>query len=809
MILAMFQDLRRAAHSLMQSRGFIWAAVITLALGIASNITVFTVINAVLLHPLPYSHPERLVILHWQDKYGSQGDISARAFFMLKEQASTLQNMTVIYPLGMGVNLSGVRSPEFVKTLRVSQDFFRTLDVAPLFGRDFLPEEDRPGGAPVAILSYAAWQHNFNGDDRVIGSQFRINSEGYTVVGVMPKQFHFYPEADLWVPLKLSPTTADTGSDYRVIARLKDASSLEQSRLELQSLSGRFGLTYLADSAKAIVVPQSFPDFLFSDVRKGLAILSSAVFLVLMIGCTNVAILCLVRASARSHEIAVRVALGSNRPRLARFFLTEGILIGASGSLVGIILAKESTPLVLRLLPADLPLNASVGIDWRVLLFAATLSCLTSVFFGLAPALKLSHIHLGEMLQLAPRGGTSSPKQARTGRILISAQIALTLVLLTGASLLLQDFLHVHEVKPGFDPRNVFVAQISLASKNYRATEPTQRLVEKIREQLQRVPHIEAISSVNGLPLEKGLNLPLYSVDSPTQIEHVVEYRIVSSDYLGVMKIPLIGGRNFSPSDVPGSEPVAIVNQTLARRWWPDTSPVGRFVNIAREAGPQFSDLRQVIGVAADIHEAGLEKPAPPTVFVPVTQVPDNITALANQWFLTSIMVRSSDSKSISEEIHSAVSSADPDLPVSSVRPLTQVISESLARQRFYAFLVSSFGGLALLLTAVGLYGLLSYQVGLRTREIAVRMAVGATRAKVVMLTTAQAARLVATGMLLGLIGAFFLRRLIQKVLPGFTSISSGLLLAAFILGTVAVIVTFALTVRAASIQPMKILRQG
>ena len=809
MMRAVFQDFRCAVRSLLKTRVFTWMVVVILGLGIASNILVFTIVNAVLLHPLPYTQAENLVILHWWDKAGSSGDVSARAFFMAKDGATTFKSIAAIYTLGMGVNLSGVRSPEFVRALKVSQGFFETLSLKPMLGRDFSPEDDLGNSPGVAILSYNTWQHHFSGNGAAIGRQIRLNGESFTIIGVMPRKAVSYPGADLWIPLKLNPATADLGSDYRVIARLNHDASLEQARSQLEVLSEQSSLTYLAGSERGKVTVQRFQDFLFGDIRKSLVLLSIAVFLVLMITCTNVAMLFLVRASARSQEIAIRMALGSSWGNLAKMFLTEGIMLGAAGGILGIILAKESIPLVLNLLPGDLPINAPMKIDFRVVAFTAAISLLTSILFGIAPALKVSGIRLAEMLQLISRTGTASPRQARTGHLLISAQTALTLILLSGATLLLQDFLDLHRVPAGFDSQQMFVAQISLASKSYKETAKAFNLLERIREELRKAPDVEGVAMVSGLPMEKGMNLPLYSEDSPNDIQHAVEYRSVSFDYLPVMRVPLIAGRNFSTSDGPNATPVAIVNETLAHLWWPNRSPIGHFVSVAKEAGLKTSDMRQIIGVAADIHESGLAKPVPPTVLVPFEQTPDPVNDLANEWFLTSIIIRSSGKGNVTEEIRHALSVAAPDLPLASVRPMPLVISATLARQRFYAFLVSFFGGLALLLTAVGFYGLLSYQIGLRTREIAVRIAVGATRARVVQLITLQAGRMVASGILMGLIGAYLIGRLIERFLPMVSAMSSSLLVAVLLLISVTAIVSFTITMRASSIQPMKILRQN
>jgi putative ABC transport system permease protein len=807
MVRTVFQDLGYAVRSLLKNRGFTWVTMVTLALGIAASTAVFAVVNAVLLHPLPFPHADRVVILHWQDKFGSHGDISAPAFFLAKDRATGFESISAVYPLGTGVNLSGVHSPEFVKALRVSQGFFKTLGVRPLHGRDFRPEEDLPNGPHVVILSDGIWQRHFLGKPAAIGRQIRINDEDFTIIGVMPRRFVSYPEADMWVPLQLSPALADLGSDYRVLARLKDNVSLEESRAQLETISRESSLAPLAGSEHSIIIPQKFEDFLFGDIRRSLAMLSAAVLLVLMIACANVAMLFLVRASARSHEIAVRVALGSNRSRLTRIFLMEGVLIGVTGGLLGIMLAKESMPFILRLLPGNLPLNAPVTIDMRAVVFSALISLINAVIFGLAPAFRISQVHLVEMLHLASRNGSLNTRQARTGRVAITAQTALAFILLSGATLLLQDFLSLHGTSPGFTPDHLYVAQISLASTAYEKTLPTVRLLDKIRDELQRDSGANSIAVTNGLPLEQSLNLPMYPEGLPGQVDHAVEYRSVNADYLNLMKIPLLEGRNFSAQDGPSAPPVAIVNQTLARRWWPDQPAIGHFVSVAQEAGLRIADLRQIVGVAADVHEAGLDKPAPPTIFVPIAQNSDKITALSNHWYLVSIVLPSSNGDA-PNEIRQALSSVAPDLPPASVRPLAEVIAISLARQRFYTLLVSIFGMIALLLTAVGLYALLSYQINLRRPEIVMRIVFGATRGRVVKLVIIQTAKLVLTGLAIGFVGALLVRQVIANLIPNTAFFSSSLFLSALLLGAIAAIVSILITAHTASFHPMETLRQ-
>jgi putative ABC transport system permease protein len=805
-------DLRYAVRLLRKTRGFTLVAVIILAMGIASNTLVFSVVNAVLLHPLPYPDANRLVILHWQDQAGtSGGDITAPAFFMLKARAYSFESMAALLPFDAGVNLAGVGSPQYVKALRVSADFFPTLGVMPVIGRNFDAEEDQPHGPRVAILSYGLWKRDFDQGRTTLGHELRINGEAYIVIGVMPAAFRSYPEADVWLPLQLSLATADTGNNYRVIARLKNGLAEEQARRELESWSTEYvkSLPAPANAHKAALAIQKLQDSQTGTVRYSLTILFGAVVFVLLITCANLAALLLVRSLGRNHEIAIRAALGSSWARLLRIFLMESTLLALLGGTLGIVLAKETLPLILALAPADLPLSVPISINGRVALFTFAISVLTSFLFGLAPALRISQLGLNEMLKQASRGVSISAAQARAGRILVSVQTSLTLVLLTGATLLLQNFLSLQRVDPGFDPQHVLVAQVSFPAKLYFTTASTARALDQILDRLKKTHGVEASAAVYGLPLEKGLNLPIYPTDAPSKIDYGGEYRIVSTEYFQVLHIPLQAGRSFSDADDALSNPVAIVNQTLANRWWPKSSALGGHINVGQELGPQFADKpREVIGIVADIHEVGLDQPALPTVFIPIKQSPDKITASVNRFFLASIVVRTRSNVGVADEIRRAVASADPDLPLASLRPLADVVGLSLSRHRFYASLTSAFGVFALLLTAIGVYGLLSYQTRMRIREIGVRMAVGAKRSEVVLLVLRQGINLIAVGVSTGIVGAFFLRRLLQSMLYNLHDTNlNALASAALLLSAVATLASLLTALRAASIEPMVVLR--
>lgn len=779
-------------------------AVATLALGIAGNTLVFSVVNAMLLNPLPYPEPERLVILHWQD----QNDLSASAFFQVKNSTHSFSSVMAFYPVDVGVNVSGEGQPQYVKALSVSRDFFQTLGIFPELGSPFRAEQDEANAPRTVVLSYRLWSR-FDRDPSLLGRDLMVNGTACKIIGIMPRRFRSYPDADVWLPLQLSPGAADSGSNYRVVARLADGVSRQKAEIELAGLERQFSPASLRTAQKATPVIEDFRGFLVDRGRKGLAILSAAAGSVFLLVCINVAVLILVRVAANTEASAIRMALGASRGRLLMSRLSESFLLSAISSVLGLIMAKESLPVLLALWPADLPLASSIVIDRHVLLFTLLICILSPFLFGLAPALKLTRANIGQVLARATRTVSMSGEQLRTIRLLVFCQVALTIVILTGATLLLQTLFHLYSVPLGFQSERVMVAQVSLTGEKYRTTSATTRLIQQVLEQLRRVPGVESVAAVQGLPLESGLNLPLYPVSMPHALDHADEYRPVTFDYFRTLHIPLRAGRFFTATDAAGAAPVAIINETTARRWWPDKPAVGQFLKVSNELGPEFADeQREIVGVVSDFREKGPWLPPPPTVFVAMNQMPDKITAFCNKVFLASFVIRTSVRGDLGNPIRNAIQSADPDLPVASLRPFSQVLDKSLANTRFVALVTTSFSSLALLLATIGLYGLLSYQMRLRTREIAMRLVLGADRLQVVCMVAANAAKLILFAVLAGLGGSLIIRNLLRSLLYNvqdsslFVTVATGPLLGLF-----ALTVSLLTAVRASAIEPVSVLR--
>ena len=797
-------DLMCALRALRTAPFFTCVAAGTLVLGIALNTIIFSLVNPVLLHSLPYPDSGRLVILQEQPPHRHQvQDLSAPAFFFVKQHAEMLEEISASYPTEAGVNLSGSGPSRYARALNVSAGYFRTLRNSPLLGRTFDDKEDSLGGANVAVLSYALWK-SARADHSDLGTGWRINGEEYAVIGVMPENFHSYPEADLWLPLQLSSTQTDPGSNYRVIARIRKGFALQDAAEELRTLSVNAPLPHFSSEEHAVLVLQKLQRFESQDVRQRLIFLSIAVFLVLLIVCANIAMLLLVRAVARSQEIYIRLVLGSPRSRLFQTFLLEGAIISVLGGVFGLILAKELLPFVLFLAPG-LPPYAEVHLDWQVVEFTCGMGVLTALLLGVAIAVRLSRFEINKLQGAMSFRMTASAVQNRAARFILVLQTALTLILLSGAVFFLRHLLSVEKIEPGFEERQAAVAQVTLVGRSYETTAGTARVLDRILKRLGTLQFVEGAATISALPLEKGLNVPVRP-DDVAQATDSVEYRSISPEYFSVMRIPFLQGRQFA-ADGPQTQHVAIVNEALAHQWWPATSALGHFITLGKELGPEFTDPpRLIVGVVADVHQSSLEQAPRPTVFVPVAQVPDSITGYTNRHFLTSIILRTPKPADIPEQVRVVIESADPDLSLVSFRSLSQVVRNSMSRDRFYTSLTVVFGGCALLITAIGFYGLLSYQIGLRTQEIAVRIAFGANRFHAVMLIVRQSILLVAAGVTISTTMYFFSMPLIEKLYN--LDITLGALISGIaLLVLVTILASLIAALRIASIEPVVILK--
>jgi predicted permease len=798
-----------AVRSLIGAGKFTRVAVLTATVGIAANVIVFSVVNAVLLKPLPYSHPEQLMTLAWFNSSGSvSSDITAEAFFGLQEHRGPFENIAAVYAVDLGVNFLVSGSPRYISCLKVSSTFFETLGVPLALGRGFTADEDKPGAANVVVLSHSAWEQDMNLDAGAVGREVLINGVPHKVVGVMPAGFQSEPEAALWLPLRLTPANADPGNEYGVIARLKEGVKPRSVQSSLDVLTGfadNHPLRSTERKVKLVALP--WRSSMVSGVRRNLLRLFIAVLMLMLITAINLALLFVARVEATSQERAVRVALGSSRARLVWMCMLESLLIVIPAAVFGVIAGKEILPLVLLLIPSSLPLKGAIHIDGNVLCFACLISVFTALLAGLLPSFKVARVNVQELLSQSARALTTSPQRSLAAKALVVAQTALTLALLPGAIGLGENFFKLQRISPGFDTERLLVLQLSLASDRYASSASTSGWLEMVSSRIRRFAAKPDVACAIGLPFDRGLNLILQKKATGLRTAYG-QYRIVSPTYFQTLGVPLVGGRSFSDSDNAEGTRVAIINETLAHLWWPNEDPIGQSVGLQENLSKDFAEgPRRVVGIVGDIRESGLDQPPPPTVYVPLRQTSDSMMAFVNRLFPTSIVMRAKTQSDYEPQLRGILQSADPGLAVVSLLPLKEMVSRSLARPRFYVLLASIFAALALLLNLVGLYGLLSYQVMLRMREFAVRMALGERRSTVLKTVIKQSLKLVGLGTALGIGITLFLGKTTISVRYNEAPNLGAVVGAALLMEVAAGITGLLIATRAAAIELTQVLK--
>ena len=764
----LLQDARYAVRSLRKYPGFTAVAVLTLALGIGANTAIFSVINAVLLRPLPYEDPNRLVVLTETISERPIG-VSYPNFADWRNQNTVFANVAAVRQRE-SFNLTGGGESERLQGRLVSANFLATLGVKPVAGRDFVAQDDRPGAAPAVILSHALWQRRFGGDRTIIGRQLTLNRQSFTVVGITPADFEYGLDADVTVPIGLSaerfsPRGRDPGID--TVARLKPGVSVEAANAELNTIAARLEQQYPETNNGRRVRLDSLRETIVGDIRPTLLTLLAAVGLVLLIACANVANLLLARSARRQKEIAIRTALGAGRMRILRQLFTESVLLALAAGIIGLLLAFAGTTLLSSYLPEDIPRLNDIGADATVLLFTLGASLLTGILFGLAPALQTSNPALTETLKEGERN--SSPGHNRAGKVLVVAEVALTLVLLVGAGLLVRSFWRLMNVDPGFNPQHLLAMQISV---NAGADEGPRvaNFLDQLQQRVKQLPGVQSVAISNGLPFESA-NQPAFVIEGQAPVEAGHEPNgilyITSPDYLDALGITLLRGRMFSPHDTPSTTPVAAIDEVFARQYFPNQDPLGKRL---RQAGPGM-DSREIIGVVGHVEHTNLEGQSASRgeVYFPFNQIPlDKLPRFVRR---VNLLVRTSvDPSSLAAPVRNQISALDKDQAVFNVRTMEQALSRSVSARRFSMILLSVFAALALILAAVGIYGVISYSVAQRTREVGIRMALGAQTTDVVKLVVGDGLKLVVIGVAVGLIGAFALTRLMTTLLFGVTA---------------------------------------
>jgi predicted permease len=819
-----FADLRYALRNLRTNAGFTAVAVAALALGIGATAAIFTVVNGVMLAPLPYSQPDRLVRLGRKYPSGN-GYSNSIPKFMVWRNNDVFDSMTLHEQGGLSMNLGAAENPPQVKAAHVSKDYFRVFGAAPLFGRTFTEAEDLPHGAPVAVLSYRMWQSHMSdmsGDAQITGRDILLNQEPYIVVGVMPKGFESDPPIDVWIPLQADPNSTNQGHYLAAAARLKSDVSIEQARAAMKVLGERFRAANpkWMDAAESVaVVPMK--EAMVENVRLALLILLGAVGCVLLISCANVANLLLARAAVRQRELAIRAAIGAARGRMIRQLLTESVLLAAIGGVLGFALGAWGVRALLLVAPGNIPrLTNENGLhqalpllDWRVAAFVLGISALTVILFGLFPALSISNPDLASTLKEGGRtGGGTLRKRARS--FLVIAEVALSLILLTGAALLIRTFAGLRSADPGLKAHNVLVFETSLAGGSYGSTAKADGFVRQVVQRVEAVPGVQAASATISLPMGgTDVDLPFTIVGHPPakgEYNGDEQWRSVSAHYFTAFQIPLLRGRTFGDADAGGTPGVVIVNQAMAKKYWKDEDPIGQVIVIGKGLGPQFDDPpRQVVGVVGTVRETGLDAVDQSVMYIPHSQVPEGLTKLVNSVVPLSWVIRSAgDPMALRASIEREIRAVDPQMSTARVRPMEQVIAESLSRQNFNMMLLAIFAGIALLLAAIGIYGLISYSVEQRMQEIGIRVALGAAREDVLRLIVWQGMKLAGIGIVLGLAGAYGVTRLLASLLFGVKAtdpVTFGGVAA--LVALVALGASFAPAHRAAAIAPSEALR--
>ncbi|HKS27513.1 MAG TPA: ABC transporter permease [Pyrinomonadaceae bacterium] len=806
----LLQDLRYGARMLVKSPGFTVVVVLALALGIGANSAIFSVVNSVLLRPLAFNEPQQLMMVWGASRNGGGADhivLSVPDMQDLRSQSQTLEYVVPYYSAGTTVS-SGEDSERVFGALS-SADLFPALGVKPLMGRVFTREEDVPGGPSVVVISQSLWQRAFGSDPSIVGKEIKLGSKAATVVGVMPASFRFplqRERPDYWQPISISPSyiatkdKRDTRS-LKVLARVKPGVTTRQANEEMATISRRLEEQYPDSNTGLSLSVTPLHEDLVGQVRPALLVILGAVGFVLLIACANVANLLLARAASRQKEIAIRTALGAGRLHIIRQLLTESLLLAVMGGGLGLLLATWGLDLLVAASPADLPRVGEIGLDIRVLLFTGAVSILTGILFGLAPALQASRLDLNESLKEGSRGSTEGSARNRLRSVLVVAEIALSLVLLIGAGLLIRSFVTLLNTSPGFDADSILTVDLPLSRAKYPEAAQQVNVVQQLIERTSQVPGVASAAVVNILPLSGNGRQSSFTIEGrpapPNGQEPDAQASTVTPDYFRTMGIPLMRGRVFNEGDKKDAPPVVIISEDLARKNFAGEDPLGKRL-VINDDMPPF----EIVGIVGDIRHEKLETETEPEYYSSFYQLPERAVNLVVR------AAPGADPASLQLTVRSAIKQLDNDQLIWEMKTMEQRRAESVARRRFNMMLVGIFASLALLLAALGIYGVMSYTVTQRTHEIGIRIALGAQTRDIIRMVVVQGMTLALVGVGAGLLAAFGVTRVMASLLYGVTA-TDALTFAAVTLGLtgLALVACLIPALRATRVDPMTALR--
>lgn len=793
-------DIRFALRQFAKTPGFTFIAILTLALGVGACTAIFTVVNSVLLRPVEFPESDRILVIRETNlPQFPQFSVSPANYRDFSTEADAFESMYAVR--GSSYNLTGKGEPQRVTGQRVTGRFFDVLKTQPILGRSFGPAEDAPGKDAVVVLSYAFWQKQFGGSPGVIGESLMLNNRPCTIIGVMPASFRRGTNTDVYAPMAFDEQDwASRGAHYiTVLGRLKPGVTVEQARTQLEAIAARLAEKYPDTNKNWGVLVKTLLDSTTGTLRPTLLILLGAVGLLLLIACANVANLLLARATARQREISIRAALGSSRWRIVRQLLTESLVLGLFGGLLGALIGKWSLDAMLAIAPSDLPRAAEIALDGRALAFTLVLALGTGVIFGLAPALQSLRVNLVEALKDGSRGASDGGRRHWVRNTLVVLEVALALMLLSGAGLLMRSFLQLSAASPGFNPHHALWVSVGLPRAKYDTPAKQNTVIEALLERFRALPGVTSVGVSHVMPFsgsDYSLGLEIEGKPVPESDLPSTNYFAVSPDYFKAMGIPLLRGRDFTAQDRTDSPRVAIISQSLANQFFPGQDPIGKRINMTN--GPQT--WREIIGVVGDIKHAAIDQITQPQSYEPILQA---------QFTGLNFAVRTSgDPTTLTAALRREVYAVDPDQPVGQVAALEKLVGDSMARQRFAFTLFAVFSGLALLLASIGIYGVMAYNVSQRRGEIGVRMALGATAGDVIKLILRQGFGVIALGVGTGLAATLALAHVIQSMLYG-TNPRDPLTLAliAAVLAAVALIACLIPALRATKVDPLTALR--